>query len=200
MGDGAAVSEQVLMTWPARIRVLANASVWSGMAMALGIPGVALGILVAVISKRPEYALLVPAVVLSVTFAIFILVGVVIDLFGGFQVTFVLTTDGVRSLSGKGARAASTAAVVVGVLAGSAGAAGAGLLARSEQDVFIAWKDVSKIRPNLKRRYILVKGGWADKPIGLYCTAENFDAVMRIVQDHARGRLGTPAAPEQAPA
>lgn len=188
--DGTTVTpEQLLITWETRIRVLTNPSVWTSMLLVLGIPSVLLGILFAVIAERPEYALLVPLGFMSILFGIFIVVALVIDVFGGFKATFFLTTDGVRSVSGKGARAASTAALVAGVLAGNAGAAGAGLLAKSEQNVFIPWKNITKIKVKTGRRFILVKREWGDKPIGLYCTPGNFQQVMDIFRQYAGDKM-----------
>ena len=190
MADGTTIApEQLRLTWETRIRVLTNPSVWTSMLLALGIPSVLLGIFFAVIAKRPEYALLVPLGFMSILFGIFFLVALVIDLFGGFKAVFFLTTHGVRSVAGKGARAASTVAVLAGVLAGKAGAVGAGLLAESEQNVFIPWKDITKIKVKTWRRYILVKREWGFKPIGLYGTPENFPQVMDIFRQYAGDKM-----------
>jgi hypothetical protein len=190
MVDSSTVTpEQLLITWEARIRVLTNPSIWSSMLLALGIPSVLFGILLAVIAKRPEFALLVPLGFMSILLGIFIVVALVIDVFGGFKATFFLTTDGVHSLSGKAARAASATAVVVGALAGKAGVAGAGLMAASEQNVFIPWKDITKIKVKTGRRFILIKREWGYKPIGLYCTPENFLQAMDILRKYAGAKM-----------
>jgi len=190
LDDGTLIpSEQLHLTWETRIRVLTNPTVWFSLLLAFGIPSVLLGILVAFIAKRPEYALLVPLVALSVLFGIFILVGVVIDLFGGFKVVFFLTSHGVRSVAGKGAKAAATATFWAGALSGNPGVAGAGLLAESEQNVFIPWKDITKLKVKSWRRFIMVKREWGYKPIGLYCTQENFPQVLEIFRYYAGDRL-----------
>jgi hypothetical protein len=195
--DGPATGEP-LITWDSQIRVLGDASVWSSMLMAVGIPSVLFGVFVAVITKQPEYAAYVPLAFTSAVFTIFIIVGAVIDLFGGFRVTFVLTRDGVGSLSGKGAKAVSTAAFAVGVLGGSVGALRAGRMAKSEQNVFIPWKAITNIRINPRRRTILIRGGWLDKPISLYCEAANIAAVTAIVRDHAGAAFaGWPTTPSR---
>lgn len=190
LDDGTTITpEQLLITWETRIRLLTNPSVWASMLLVLGIPSLLLGIFVAVLAKRPEYALLVPLGGMSILFGIFIVVALVIDVFGGFKATFFLTTHGVRSVSGKGAKAASTAAIVMGVLAGKPGAVGAGLLATSEQNVFIPWNDITKIKVKTGRRYILVKREWGNKPIGLYCTRENLSQVMDILRQYAGDKM-----------
>ena len=90
-----------------------------------------------------------------------------------------------RSLSCYGAKAVAISSLFAGARPGGAGAAGAGLLARSEQNVIIRWEDVRKIKVRPGRRFVLIRGGWADKPIGLYCTPENFAQVMDILRTHA---------------
>jgi hypothetical protein len=157
--------------------------------MAFGIPCVLLGIFLAVIAKRPEFALIVPLGGMGILMGIFVLVGVVIDLFGGFKVVFFLTSHGVRSVAGKGAKAAATTAFWMGALTGRPGVAGAGLLAESEQNVFIPWQEVTKIKVKTWRRFILVKREWGYKPIGLYCTPENFPQVMEILRYYAADKM-----------
>lgn len=181
--------EQLHLTWETRIRLLANPSVWGSMLMVFGIPSVLLGIFLAFIAKRPEFALLVPLGSLAVLLGIYVLVAIVIDLFGGFKVVFFLTSQGVRSVAGKGAKAAATAAFWSGALTGNPGMAGAGLLAESEQNVFIPWKDITKIKVKTWRRYILIKREWGDKPIALYCTPENFAQTMDILRYYVGDKL-----------
>ena len=159
------------------------------MLLAFGIPSVLLGIFFAIVAKRADYALLVPLGLMAIMLGIFFLVALVIDLFGGFKVTFLLTSQGVRSVAGKGAKAASTAAVLAGILSGKSGVLGAGLLAESEQNVFISWKDVTQVKVWAARRYILIKREWGYKPIGLYGTPENFTQIMAIIQQHAGDKI-----------
>jgi hypothetical protein len=190
MDDGQAIpSEQLHLSWETRIRILANPQVWKPLLLVFGIPSVLLGILMAVIAKRPEFALIVPLVALVFFLGIFVLVAVVIDLFGGFKCYFFLTTLGVRSVSGRGARAASTATVIAGLLAGNPGAIGTGLLAESEQNVFIPWQDITRIKVKAGSRYVHIKREWGCKPIGLYCTAANVQQVMDILRHYAAGKL-----------
>ena len=114
---------------------------------------------------------------------VFVLVGAVIDLCGGFRVRFAITSRGVRSVSGKGARAAANVAVVGGILTGSLAGMAAGELARSEQDVFIPYGEVTKVKANARRRYILVKGHWGQKPIGLSCGTDDFSQIFHLLRE-----------------
>lgn len=189
MNETVPAPEQAYLTWETRIKVLANPSIWLSLLMAFGIPSVLLGILIGVIAKNPVYALLIPLVGTGGFLLIFVLVGLVIDLFGGFKVIFALTTHGVRSMSGKVAKATSAAAVLTGIMTGNLGAMGAGLLAESEQNVFIPWGAVTKVKVAAGRRVLTVKREWGFKPIALYCTRENYAQVLEIFRYFAGDKL-----------
>jgi hypothetical protein len=118
---------------------------------------------------------------------LYLLIAVVIDLCGGFKTTFALTTLGVRSIAGKGAGYAADAAFWTGLLTGKMGPLGAGALAKSEQNVFLQYANIAKVKFNPRSRSILVKGGLVDKPIRLYCTAENYGSAEAIVREKCAG-------------
>jgi len=174
-------NEEILFHWDHQIKMLFNPVLWGNFVACLGIPAVLLGIGFSFTGHLKEAALL--AVGLIAFFAvIWVLVGIVIDLGGGFFTSFVITSKGISFSAGRRAKAAANAATVIGALAGSASTAGAGLLARSEQDGALEWKDVKKIKIRKGMRYIFVRGGFGSKPIGLYCNKENFEQVLALVQ------------------
>ena len=175
--------ETVLHSWESSVHVLTNPSAWSGVALSLGGGALGLGILFTFISKSIK-GLYVAAAIFGGLMCIFVLVGGIIDIFGGFRVNFILTNLGLRSISGKGARAAAGAAVVGGIIAGNLAAIGAGKLAESEQNIFIPYNEVTKVKVNQRRRYILVRGDWSQKPIGLYCNNDNFASVLLILKEN----------------
>jgi hypothetical protein len=174
--------EIVLCSWEASVRVLSNPAAWRGVALSLGGGALALGILFSIIIKSIKGFYFASAIFVGLMF-IFILVGGVIDIFGGFRVNFILTSRGIRSISGKGARAAAQTAIIGGILTGSLVGMAAGSLAKSEQNVFIPYGEVTKVQVNSRRRYILVKGDWSQKPIGLYCNKDNFGGVLQLLQE-----------------
>lgn len=57
----------------------------------------------------------------------------------------------------------------------------AGMLARAEQDAFLAWDAIGKVSVSDGSFYIELRGKSATKPIGLYCTPENFHSVRELV-------------------
>lgn len=183
MNDKSLIPEEVVLcSWEAAVRVLSNPSAWRGVALSLGGGALGLGILFTFISKSIK-GLYLGAGLFGGLMFIFVLVGGIIDIFGGFRVNFILTSQGVRSISGKGAKAAAQTAVIGGILAGSLTGMAAGTAAKSEQNVFILYSEVTKVKVNSRRRYILVKGDWSQKPIGLYCNKENFTGVLHLLQE-----------------
>jgi hypothetical protein len=175
-------AEVVLHSWEARVHVLSNPSAWSGVALSLGAGAFGLGLLFVIISKSINGLYLGTALFCGLML-IFILVGGIIDLFGGFRVRFILTNKGVRSISGKGARAAANTALVGGIITGSLTGMATGALARSEQDVNIPYVDVTTVKVNSRRQYITVKGAWTQKPIGLYCRNDDFTAILNLLKE-----------------
>ena len=173
-------AEVVLHSWESRVRVLSNPAAWRGVALSLGGGALGLAIIFLIISKSIE-ALYLGAGLFGALMFVFVLIGGAIDLFGGFRVRFMLT--GARSISGKGARAASTTALVGGVLTGNLTGMATGALAKSEQDVFIPYNEVTAVKVNNRRQYLTVKGSWGQKPIGLYCRNVDFTAILRLLEE-----------------
>lgn len=179
--ESAGTQERLLLSWPSSIKLLSNSEVWRSITMVFGISAGAVGVLLRVLSGQVQ-GLLVAAGVFVILMLLFVGVGICVDLFGGFAITFALTDRGIRSVSGRGSAAAANAAFWVGVLAGKPGCAGAGLLARSEQDVFVPYSEVTTITVKPAHRYVYVKGELLSKPIGMYCTPENLDQVVAILK------------------
>lgn len=189
-GDQRKRRQQVLLEWPARVPVLRNRNLWFNVCIGFGIPSIVIG------SFFGWGDSLVTGLKFSAGFLVFFLmlfvvIGGVIDLLGGFRVLFRLTDAGVESLAGKASSRAGRIASVGGFLAGSMGAVGAGLAAREEAHVFISWDEVQSTKVNERTGYVLVKAGFFSKPIGLYCTPENFQQVLKIVQERTSANQAT---------
>lgn len=173
-------AEAIHHAWEARVRVLANPAAWRGVGLSLGGGALALGVLFSFISKSVA-GLYLGGGIFAGLMLLFVLIGGVIDLCGGFRVRFLLTSRGVYSLSGKGARAAANTALVGGLLTGNLAGMGAGALARAEQTVFIPYGEVTRVRPS--GRHILVKGDWAQKPIRLACPPDEFPRILQLLRE-----------------
>lgn len=77
--------------------------------------------------------------------------------------------------------------MVLGVLTGKPGAAGAGLLTLSHARQSMAWRAVQKVRVNNRRRMVELSNGWRTIMV-LYCTPDNHDSVVRMVKSHVPQR------------
>ena len=174
-------SEEVLFKWDHSIKMLFNATLWKTFFAIFGIPLTLLGLFIKFAGK--VHNVLLPMLgIFAFFFVIWVITGIIIDLMGGFFATYVITSKGIYFASGKKERAIANAATLVGALAGSLGATGAGLLARSEQDASIEWAKVKKVKVSAGSRYIFIREGFGSKPIGLYCNKENFPQVLALVQ------------------
>ncbi|MBS0337738.1 MAG: hypothetical protein JSS40_13140 [Proteobacteria bacterium] len=176
----AAEEGQVLMQWHSKVRMLSSKRLWKMFLLVFGIPALLLGILVSFIAD-PATGALACGGGFALFAVVWALVGVAVDLGGGFSASYVVTDKGVHFASGKGARAAAEIAAVGGLLAGKPGMAGAGMLARAEQDTFLAWDAIGKVSVSDGSFYIELRGKSAAKPVGLYCTPENFHSVRELV-------------------
>jgi len=178
--------EKILLRWSHKIKMLFNPVLWGNFLAGFGAPALCLGIAMSFPAGIAK-GFLFSGVLLGFFFIVWVITGVVIDLAGGFSAHFVITDKGVYFSSGKGAKGAANAATLIGALAGSASTAGAGLLAKAEQETAIAWKDVKKVKVRKGMRYIFIREGFGNKPIGLYCNKENFEPVLSLVQSKFKG-------------
>lgn len=176
--------EDILLQWAHPIKMLFSARLWRTFVFVFGIPIVILGVIVMVAAGVKE-GMIVVAGGFSFFAIVWAIVGAVVDISGGFSASYVVTKKGVYFSSGKGARAVAGTATLVGALAGSPGMAGAGLLARSEQDAFIAWNDIRKVSVDEGSRYIEIRAELGSKPIGLYCNEEAFQHMRDLLRTAA---------------
>lgn len=175
------VKEEVLSAWTHPIKMLFSGRLWKTFLLVFGIPAAALGVFLMFIAGVTVGLLAFAA---SVVFfgLVWAIVGVVVDLSGGFEASYVVTNEGVYFKSGKKAQAAANLATVAGALTGSPGLTGAGLLAKSERGAFLAWKNIRKVRIDDSDKYIEIRGGFGSKPIGLYCPMEGFQRIRDLVR------------------
>jgi len=114
---------------------------------------------------------------------LFVLISLVF--FGNhWPMAFAVSTEGVgwRSLSRRGSQA-NRVAIVVGVLSGKPGMAGAGLLAASNERGWLPWQQVRRVKAYPAQRAISIMNSWR-VVVRLYCTPENYGAVLAYVEQH----------------
>lgn len=178
---GKASNQVILAQWDFRIPILSNPTLMRSLGLAFGIPIVGMGLFLALIT-RPLVALVVSAAMAGLFFIGLLIATVVFG--GGYNASFLLTTDGIWFLSGRREQMIADIVSAGGIMTGSLTTAGAGLLAQSEKCMFIKWKDVSSVKTNEKHRVITVRSASSIKPIAIYCRPDNFEQVTRIVDAH----------------
>lgn len=94
---------------------------------------------------------------------------------------FTVTHDGVlcETLS-QTARRANCLAVVIGILAGRPGTAGAGMIGMSQEAVFVEWKSVFTVECSERRQVIILRNRWRQVML-IYCSADNFADIAKFV-------------------
>lgn len=180
-------TERVLHNWTASVRLLTNVVLWKSLTFALGLSSLLAGVLMSFVAGSLQ-GIAVAGGIFAGLMALCLPITLVIDAFGGLRVRFVVTTEGVHSLSG-GARVVGDVALVGALLTNSLTGLAASHGARAEQHVFIRWTDVTGATIDARRRYIEIAGGALAKPVGLYCTPDNFDAVLATCR-HASSAFG----------
>ncbi len=179
-------NEEKLLQWNIRIKMLFNPILWKNFLVVLGIPILLLGLVFSFTGRFKETSYLAGGLFVFFGFIWFI-VGVVIDLSGGFFASYLLTSKGIYFSSGKTEKSIADIAVIAGILTGSSSATGAGLLARAEQTSFIEWGQIKKLKVRRGSRYIFARKGFGSKPVGIYCTKENFEKVLSLIQSKCKG-------------
>jgi hypothetical protein len=137
------------------------------------------------------------SVILLVVFIV--LAWVIMWIFFGnkFHARFTVTRKGTSyETFDKRAKTASRLAIIAGTLLGKPVVAGSGLLAMSQESMFLKWKGVFKTTFDDKRKTIALRNTWR-KIIVIYCTKDNYDKVSEFVktQMNSRGSLPTAKSP-----
>ena len=102
----------------------------------------------------------------------------------GFLYTYIVNNKGFYQISGQRQKKVNRATIILGVLGHSATTTGAGLLSYSGEERFISWKDAKVINIDHEKKYIYIsRGRIALGPIGMFCTAENFNHVVSLIHE-----------------
>jgi hypothetical protein len=147
------------------------------------------GLMLTIFLIQREFDALLPMVQLSGLIILgFALLAAAITavIFGNrFPTRFAVRPDGVfyESLSGR-ASTLNRAAIVAGILAGKPGAAGAGLLAASQETGGIIWHDVRTVHEYPNQCVISLMNSWR-VVLRLYCRPEDYPRVIELVHAYA---------------
>ena len=103
---------------------------------------------------------------------------------GRFRVRYTLSDKGLRyETIDKVAKGANTAAIVVGALARSPQALGAGLIAKSQETMEVRWTGAFKAQYDPARRHLTLRNAW--RPLmWVQCTPENYAEIAATVEQY----------------
>jgi hypothetical protein len=105
---------------------------------------------------------------------------------GGLPAMFTISHEGVSHHAGKEIRALDRFSLAGSAAGGSAGGStAAGLIAASQEDNTLRWDEVRYIRVYKQLLFIELRSKYLISPVALYCTAENFPAVLDMVKRFA---------------
>lgn len=104
---------------------------------------------------------------------------------GGLDTTFYINTRGVGYNAGKSTKALDRLTLLGAASLGSMAGAGAGSMAVSEESNFLPWGDVRHITVHSRQRLITLRTKYLIFPVPLYCTPDNFNRVLGLVEKYA---------------
>ena len=175
-----------LLTWERKIPLITNPFlVLQCIAIPLGI-GVFLGLVFWLITNAQEMLLMF--VVLGGFLAlVFLFVMLILQVVtgGGLLTTFYISSEGVAHKAGRMTGTLNRAATAGSVLMGSAGGAGAGLLAQSQECNVLEWNNVRYVTVYPSVRSLVFRSPLLISPVVLYCTEENFSRVIAMAGKYA---------------
>jgi len=119
-------------------------------------------------------------IILAVLVVLFALIALVF--FGNhYPMAFRITPRGIGWMTlSRRARAADRVAIVAGILSGNPGAAGAGMIAASQESGWLQWGQLCRVKKHPDVRVISLMNTWR-VVIRLYCTPENYAYVAQLL-------------------
>lgn len=103
---------------------------------------------------------------------------------GGPEAEFSISSKGIGYEAGKRSKTINSGIVAAGILAGSLNTTGAGMIAKSQEALFIGWNDVGSVKFHRRQRVIYVRPKMLVGPIALYCTPDNFSRAEIMVREY----------------
>ena len=189
-----AINDKDTLEWSKKIPLITNPyMVFHGFAIPLGVC-IALGLLFWLITGAMEMMeiFLVVGVFLAILFNLIILVLQVVTK-GGLETTFYITRKGIGHKAGSDSRKLNRVSTIGSILGGSVTGAGAGMLAISQENNYLSWKEVKYIAVYPNIRSLVFRSPLLISPVALYCTEENYVEVLAIVKEfapnHLKGKL-----------
>lgn len=172
--------------WAIDVPIFSTRVILRDLGIAIGIPfGILVVVLVVLGGVNGFHGDILYALGLIGT--LFILTFIFIRLvYGGkYAAAFLINESGIRNYTqkrqAKRNRIINILTVIIGILSRKPSAAGAGLLAQSNQDVFLRWNNIRKVKYDPLHHTIVVRGGLTEK-IALFCTEKNYGEVEKMIK------------------
>ncbi len=126
--------------------------------------------------------IILPPLVFLITLGIILALFVLVSLMMGnrHRARFAVGPVGVEYRAERRERAINRVAIVVGLLARSPSAAGAGVLAATRERLEVPWADVHRVVVHPRQRVISLRNSWRTV-LRLHCPPELFDQVRDAV-------------------
>ena len=174
------------LAWSRVVPLITNPVVVKDLFLALFIPAVLAGILLTVILWDAAMLLLFLAVAAGI-FVLGLVIMAVLQLGtkGGLNTFFYISDEGVAYKAGKGTKILNRVSTVGSFSMGSAGGTGSGLLAISQEANTLFWENIRYITIRTGLKMIVFRSPYLISPIALYCTEENFPAVVEMIKKYA---------------
>ena len=168
--------------WQINVPIFRNTAILKQLGLAIGIPFGLVALVIGFASGKSIYTLYGLGFIAALLFFTWLFIMAIYR--GRYEVEFVLDDKGVlcrtQAKQAKKNRIVNTLTVLLGLLSGKPTAAGAGMLAQSQQEVFLRWNHITKVKYKPKSRIILLRGGWTEQ-IALFCADENYPHIEREV-------------------
>lgn len=135
-----------------------------------------------------EWDLLLMFLILGAGFSVLMLIiMLVLQLVtgGGLETEFFISNEGVAHKAGATTRALDRASTGSLGMLGSLSGTGAGLIAISQENNALMWKDVRYVSVYPGVLSIVFRSKYLVSPVVLYCTEENFPIVRAMVKKYA---------------
>ena len=181
--------------WDTSIALVTNGHMLGNVALACFLSaGLMAFLMVFILATQREWQGIPPMLAMAGGAGLFLFalcVIVMLAVFGNkYRVRYTLDESGALfEATDRRGKAANRLAFWVGVLAGKPGAAGAGLIAMSNETMRAGWHAVQRVEYHPKRRRIALFNRWRAF-MHIYCTPENYDAVAAFVAARVRAAEG----------
>ena len=176
-----------LVTWSRKIPLITNPwLVLQCIFIPLGV-GVVMGGFLSLITGG-EWDLLILMLIIGAGLSVLMLiVMLVLQLVtgGGLETQFFISNEGVAHKAGSTTRALDRVSTGGSAVLGSLSGTGAGLLAMSQENNVLPWEEVRYVSVYRSVRSMVFRSKYLVGPVVLYCTDENFPAILAMVKKYA---------------